>query len=147
LTLLFSRIDGYPGIDHYLGIFLHFALELDSPIPTLVSWWRSPTAFMLDVTNDDAVAWFLGNLRHLQTAYNVSSFKFDAGDGNWLPTAYTTHTALDSPDAFSRKFIQMAYRLGKTCLISAFVSSVSCFTFFFCVPSYYFTFLILSWFN
>ncbi|KAK7093595.1 myogenesis-regulating glycosidase-like [Littorina saxatilis] len=83
---------------------------VDSQVPALVAWWRGDVAFMLDVTNENAVQWYLGNLRHLQDTYNVTSFKFDAGDGNWLPHAYSTNSPIDSPDEFSRIYVDLAYR-------------------------------------
>ena len=79
-------------------------------MPALVSWWRADQAYLLDVTHPDAVQWLLGNTARLQHAYNVSSFKWDAGDGNWLPHVYSTHRPLDSPDEFSKLFVDMAYR-------------------------------------
>ena len=79
-------------------------------MPALVSWWRADQAYLLDVTHPDAVQWLLGNTARLQHAYNVSSFKWDAGDGNWLPHVYSTHRPLDGPDEFSKLFVDMAYR-------------------------------------
>jgi alpha-glucosidase (family GH31 glycosyl hydrolase) len=34
---------------------------------------------LLDVTNKDAVSWFLVRLKHFQKEYGVDGFKFDAG--------------------------------------------------------------------
>lgn len=108
----FMNLDSQSG--QYAGKHQYLVRALDSQNPALVSWWRNPNAYLLDVTNDEAVNWYLDNLRHLQTSYNISSFKFDGGDGNYLPTSYSTHVTLNSPDAFSRLFIQMAYRADES---------------------------------
>ncbi|KAK7462564.1 hypothetical protein BaRGS_00038393 [Batillaria attramentaria] len=83
---------------------------LDSKIPALVSWWRGDVAFMLDVTNQEAVQWYLNNTQRLRDVYNVTSFKYDAGEYNWLPNAYTPSAPIFSPDEFSKLYVDMAYR-------------------------------------
>ena len=88
---------------------------VDSVVPALVSWWRGDQAYLLDVTHPDAVQWLLNNTARLRNDYNVTSFKWDAGDGNWLPRVYSTHRALDGPDEFSRLFVDMAYRSVCSC--------------------------------
>ena len=89
---------------------LYTSSGLDSDLPALVSWWRGDMAFLIDVTNDDAVNWYLNNLQSLQTSYNITTFKFDAGEVNWLPNVYSTHKQLSNPDDFSKHFIDMAFR-------------------------------------
>lgn len=47
--------------------------------PALAHWWNG-YSFMLDVTNEDAVAWFKERLLYLEKEYGVDGFKFDSGD-------------------------------------------------------------------
>lgn len=48
-------------------------------------WWNGHSA-VLDLSNPEAVAWFMGELTQLVTRYGVEGFKFDAGDPNfYLP--------------------------------------------------------------
>lgn len=42
-------------------------------------WWNGVSA-ILDCTNEKAVDWLHGRLQHLQQAYGIDGFKFDAGD-------------------------------------------------------------------
>lgn len=42
-------------------------------------WWNGNSA-VLDLTNPAAVNWFKHQLDHLQSAYGIDGFKFDAGD-------------------------------------------------------------------
>ncbi|WP_195574156.1 glycoside hydrolase family 31 protein [Paenibacillus sp. 1001270B_150601_E10] len=42
-------------------------------------WWNGCSA-ILDCTNEQAVEWLHARLHHLQTAYGIDGFKFDAGD-------------------------------------------------------------------
>ena len=67
-------------------------------------------SYILDATNPQAVEWYLNQTRHLRDAYNVTSFKFDAGESNWLPNAYTPFSRILSPDEYSKRYIDMAYR-------------------------------------
>ncbi|XP_076472293.1 myogenesis-regulating glycosidase-like [Babylonia areolata] len=83
---------------------------VDSDLPALVSWWRGKRTVHLDVTNSEAVDWFLNGTRRLRDVYNVTSFKYDAGEANWLPKVYSTHLPLESPDEFSRLYVEMAFR-------------------------------------
>lgn len=48
----------------------------------LIKWWNGEGA-LLDFTNPEAVEWFCLQLDHLQSAYGVDGFKFDAGDSSF----------------------------------------------------------------
>ncbi len=43
----------------------------------------------LDVTNPEAVAWFVYRLRKLQTETGIDGFKFDAGELHFLTKCKT----------------------------------------------------------
>ncbi len=52
--------------------------------PYLVRWWQGYGG-VLDLTNPEAVAWWLSELRALQAETGVDGFKFDAGEANFIP--------------------------------------------------------------
>ncbi|XP_005099320.1 myogenesis-regulating glycosidase-like [Aplysia californica] len=83
---------------------------LHSEKPALTEWWRGKHAGHLDVTNPDAVSWYLDRLDNLKVNYNVTSFKFDAGETKWLPAGYETYETLPNPSVLTRKYVEMAYR-------------------------------------
>ncbi|XP_005099310.1 myogenesis-regulating glycosidase [Aplysia californica] len=84
--------------------------DLHSAEPALTEWWRGNHAGVIDVTNPDAVTWYLNKLEYIKTNYSVISFKFDAGETNWLPKKFTSHVDLPNPNMYSKKYVEMAYR-------------------------------------
>lgn len=47
--------------------------------PGFFRWWNTAPVVALDVTNPEAVAWFVHRLRSLQQETGIDGFKFDAG--------------------------------------------------------------------
>lgn len=75
----------------------------------LTSWWDGEQSGLLDVSNPDAVQWFLGKLQNLQSTYLVDSFKFDAGETTWIPEAYSFMNTTENPnDIYPREYVKMA---------------------------------------
>ncbi len=62
-------------------------LQVDDHEPGLVKWWRGDGG-VLDFTNEEAVQWFFNGtdqrLIYLKQQ-GIDSFKFDAGETNYLP--------------------------------------------------------------
>ena len=54
-------------------------MRRDGKGPALVRWWNGYSA-CIDFTQPAAVAWYQSKLDHLQTAYGIDGFKFDAAD-------------------------------------------------------------------
>jgi len=77
--------------------------------PAFVLWWEGMGA-VLDVTSPTAVRWFLGKLQALRTKYGVDSFKFDAGESNLMPRWRQPSSALDNPNEYTGRFVDIAYR-------------------------------------
>ncbi|XP_067659213.1 myogenesis-regulating glycosidase-like [Haliotis asinina] len=79
-------------------------------LPALTSWWRGRLSGILDVTNPYAVDWYINKTNFLKDTYNISSFKFDAGEVAWLPYAYSVNKTYLNPNVFTRKWVDLAYR-------------------------------------
>lgn len=73
--------------------------------PGFFGWWNSPPVVALDVTNPDAVAWFVRRLRALQAATGVDGFKFDAGEPCFLPPKPLTYEPLATPQQYTRQYV------------------------------------------
>ncbi|XP_062594222.1 myogenesis-regulating glycosidase-like [Saccostrea cucullata] len=86
--------------------------QFDSPLPGLVSWWDGKLAGIIDATNPEAVEWYLNQTKFLQNTYNISSFKFDAGEVNWLPKVYSAN--FDIPNEYSKHWANLAYKADET---------------------------------
>lgn len=78
--------------------------------PAKVEWWNG-VGYMLDATNDDAVRWFVGRLKKFQTFYDIDSFKFDAGEANWLGDYFKLKKA-SYPNQYTTNYAKMASEFG-----------------------------------
>ncbi|KAK7494184.1 hypothetical protein BaRGS_00014657 [Batillaria attramentaria] len=88
----------------------HYAIGTrGSHNPALVRWWNGKMAAILDVTNPAAVQWYLGRLEALKNKYNISSFKFDAGEAFFVPEAAQTFKPMSSPGVFSKEWAELAF--------------------------------------
>ena len=52
--------------------------------PAIIPWWNGYSS-VIDFTNPEAKAWFLGRLEHMVNTYHLDGFKFDAGDAEFYP--------------------------------------------------------------
>ncbi|OWF52060.1 uncharacterized family 31 glucosidase KIAA1161-like [Mizuhopecten yessoensis] len=84
--------------------------QVGSDLPALVPWWRGKAAAVLDVSNPEAVHWFLGFLYQLQSEYNISSFKFDGGNGNAIPKVFSFQNNDSNPNVYAELWARLAYR-------------------------------------
>ena len=74
--------------------------------PGFFKWWNTPPVVALDVTNPDAVNWFVTRLKSLQQRYGIDGFKFDAGEPCFLPRMFETHEALGHPSEYTRYWVE-----------------------------------------
>ena len=88
----------------------YFVRDKTGKVPGLTHWWQGVGA-LLDPTNPDAVKWFDHHLQALKEA-GVDSFKFDAGETNFLPPGFKTHRPLLHANHFSRVYAEMAANLS-----------------------------------
>ncbi|XP_021175911.2 myogenesis-regulating glycosidase [Fundulus heteroclitus] len=84
-----------------------FVREPSGELPALVRWWNG-IGGILDFTNPEASKWFLAQLNTLKSRYNVTSFKFDAGETSYLPRQFSTLVPLSDPSTFTRRYTEMA---------------------------------------
>jgi alpha-glucosidase (family GH31 glycosyl hydrolase) len=62
----------------------YFLRRPDTGDPAMTRWWQGEGA-LVDFSNPEAAAWWLEKTQALQDRYGVDGFKFDGGDGNWVP--------------------------------------------------------------
>lgn len=75
---------------------------------------------VIDVSNPEAVAWYVGRLRQFQQQYGIDSFKFDSGEVGFLPPRPRTQSGTCSND-FSTLYANMAAAFGTAIEVSASV--------------------------
>lgn len=82
--------------------------------PGVASWWAGSNAGAIDVTNPEAVKWWHDRLRKLQEETGVASFKFDAGETNWLPyhPSASNGDASLMPNLYTTKFVEACAEFG-----------------------------------
>lgn len=69
-------------------------------------WWNTPPVAALDVTNPEAVEWFVARLKKLQIETGVDGFKFDAGEPCFLPRMPRTHEPLSTPAEYTQMYVE-----------------------------------------
>ena len=74
--------------------------------PGFFAWWNQPPVAALDVTNPEAVEWFVGRLKGLQAATGIDGFKFDAGEPCFLPRDPQTYLPLGTPADYTRLYVK-----------------------------------------
>ncbi|XP_030829640.1 myogenesis-regulating glycosidase-like [Strongylocentrotus purpuratus] len=77
----------------------------------LIRWWAGIQAGMLDVTNPNAVTWFVNRLEDVRTLYGIDSFKFDAGETNYLGY-HKTMEQIVNPCEYTTGWVKLAAQLG-----------------------------------
>merc|ERR1719399_481169 len=70
------------------------------------NWWNSPRVAALDVTNPEAVEWFVGRLKALQAEVGVDGFKFDGGEPCFLPRGFRTHRPIAHPSEYIELYVR-----------------------------------------
>jgi alpha-glucosidase (family GH31 glycosyl hydrolase) len=107
-----------PFINLVKYIYQHFFFSL----PGISLWWNG-LAGSLDLTNQSARDEYSSNLQRLQKLYDIDSFKFDAGEVNWLPIfssfvnpscqqmTIDKTTLVTSPALYTYLYAQLAHRI------------------------------------
>ncbi|XP_056138732.1 myogenesis-regulating glycosidase-like isoform X2 [Lampris incognitus] len=92
------------GVGVEKGLFVR---EPDGELPALVRW-RNGIGGILDFTNPEAREWYSSYLSMLKSHYDITSFKFDAGETSYLPRQFSTLVPLTDPSTFTRRYTEMA---------------------------------------
>lgn len=74
--------------------------------PYKVRWWQGE-AYLLDVSNPYALAWFADKLGALQKQAGLAGYKFDAGEGNFLPADAQTYQPMNRNE-YSTRWVEFA---------------------------------------
>jgi alpha-glucosidase len=80
--------------------------------PGITSWWQGAYAGIIDYTNNDAVNWWNTALDKLRTDYGVDSYKFDAGETNWLPYSSKFGDEHNQPNIYTTKYVEAVAAYG-----------------------------------
>lgn len=91
----------------------NYLVKTDKNKPGITSWWQGRNSGILDFTNAEAVEWWVGRLEKLRTDHGIDSFKFDAGETNWLPHSSLLNGDLNlQPNLYSTVFAQALSEFG-----------------------------------
>ncbi len=71
--------------------------------PFLTRWWQG-WGGLIDVSNPAALAWWKQQLDQLQLNYGIDGFKFDGGEGNFLPHEARTFSPI-TPNEYTDRYI------------------------------------------
>ena len=88
------------------AVRFNFVVRRPDGAPYEVTWWQG-TGYLLDVTNPYALEWWAVQLKTLQRTTGLAGFKFDAGEGNFLPADAHTFAPINRSE-FSTKWVQFA---------------------------------------
>ncbi len=77
-------------------------------VEAIVRWWQGKGA-LLDVTNPDAMKWYHKRLSVIKQV-GMTSFKFDAGESNFLPDNFQTHAPLRNPNYYGKYWADYSAR-------------------------------------
>jgi myogenesis-regulating glycosidase len=86
------------ALDHH-----YLILNSDNNATYFTKWWNG-TAALVDLSNPEAYAWFLGMLNDLKEKFGVDGFKLDAGDAEYLKQPFSSYgkiTANEYADLFA----------------------------------------------
>ena len=78
-----------------------------------ITWWNG-LGKCLDVSNPAATAWFKGCMKYLQTSFGIDSFKFDAGETNWLPSNFESKVMMNNPNEYTTKYAELCASIDTT---------------------------------
>eukprot|EP00794_Sanderia_malayensis_P009637 gene9637-10624_t len=79
--------------------------------PGILKWWNGYGA-VLDTTNQKGAQWFTNRLKNFKEKYKLDSFKFDAGEVQYLPLYCKLYGNPKNINYFSKGYGEIASRFG-----------------------------------
>nr|XP_039260174.1 myogenesis-regulating glycosidase-like [Styela clava] len=79
--------------------------------PDLVVWWNGIGA-VIDFSNEDATTWYEKLLQDVKKDYGIDSFKFDAGETNYVPRKGHTKKKIHNPGDYTTYYSMSAFNQG-----------------------------------
>ena len=95
-----------------LGIFYPGGF---SRTEALVRWWNGVAA-VINFENSTAKAWFRRRLKKFQNDYGISSFRFDAGEADYLPECLY-YPSSEQNGSFTAQYAQFAASFGPQVIV------------------------------
>jgi alpha-glucosidase (family GH31 glycosyl hydrolase) len=84
LQLVFDDFLSNPQFQPMINLIKYIYQRFFFSLPGISLWWNG-LAGVLDLTNESTCQEYSSSLQRLQKLYDIDSFKFDAGEVNWLP--------------------------------------------------------------
>lgn len=82
----------------------------------MTSWWQGASAGYFDFTRRDVAEWWSARVESIRTDFGFDSFKFDAGEVNWLSTDFHLDSSAlptsQQPNGYSTAFVRAMERFG-----------------------------------
>jgi alpha-glucosidase (family GH31 glycosyl hydrolase) len=122
LQLIFDDFLSNPQFQSLIHFINYVYQKFFLSLPGISLWWNG-LAGIIDLTNESARQEYISSLERLQKLYNIDSFKFDAGEVNWLPIfgSFTNPscqqmtidktTLVTSPALYPYLYAQLAHRI------------------------------------
>ncbi|CAK8691043.1 unnamed protein product [Clavelina lepadiformis] len=90
-----------------------FFLTDDSGSPDIVRWWNGRGS-VVDFTNHNAASWYKQILSDVKEQFALDSFKFDAGETSYLPSAGLNYSAVPktNPSYYTTYYAETAFEIG-----------------------------------
>jgi len=79
---------------------------------TLATWWDGDNAHQIDFTNPKAASWWSARLKKLQQSPGIDSFKFDAGETDYMNQPPVYEDVEHSPNILTQKYIEICAAFG-----------------------------------
>lgn len=79
---------------------------------TLAIWWNSDNSHQIDFTNSEAAQWWVDRVKKLQENPGIDSFKFDAGESNFVNQPPDFKDVYLAPNILTTKYIETCNQFG-----------------------------------
>ncbi|XP_076252804.1 myogenesis-regulating glycosidase-like [Rhynchophorus ferrugineus] len=75
-------------------------------------WWNSDNSHQVDFTKSEAADWWAARLKKLQQSPGIDSFKFDAGEINYMKMPPKFDDVYHSPNILTTKYVDTCAQFG-----------------------------------